>query len=109
MLKTLLRCPNCQQRIALEDARTDVPVPEQSTPRKEVFLRYTVCPKCKVDFWVTGEKLGAAAILATFFMLMFSSFYAQLFTLRILVLAAAFLLLLLQRKIVQLFIRTAHA
>ena len=41
MFKTILECPNCRNEIALEDARTEIPLSEQSTQYKKVQLVYT--------------------------------------------------------------------
>jgi|SRR5688500_15148366 len=108
MFRTLLRCPSCHNEISLDEARTTIPaipVPEQSTTFKKVSLVYTVCPKCKRDFRIRGERLAAAALLATVFLLLGSSFFADSWVPLLLVAVT----LAFQKKIVQMFVRAEHA
>jgi len=104
MFRTLLNCPYCLNEIALEDARTEVPVPEESTWRKKVQWVYTVCPRCRRDFKVSGEKRTAIIVLVVVFSLLTLSFVVDSW----LPLASVAAILLLQKKIMQLLIRAEH-
>jgi uncharacterized protein YbaR (Trm112 family) len=108
MFRTLICCPNCRNEISLEEARTTipaVPLPEQSTTFKTASLVYTVCPKCRRDFRVTGERSAALAILVAVFLSLVSGFFLDSWV----PLAVVALLLLFQRKITQILIRAEHA
>jgi len=105
MLKTLIECPHCRNEIALEDARTDIPVPELSTWKKAVGWRYTICPRCQRDFGVTGEKRVALGVLSVFFAVLVAGYFVDSWW----PLGVAISLLVFQKKIMQLFIRTTHA
>ena len=105
MLKTLVHCPHCRNEIALEEARTEIPDLAQSTWNKKVQWVYTVCPRCQRDFRVTGEKRVAVVVLCFFFGIIAIGFFVDSW----LPLAAAIALLLIQKKVMQLFIRTTHA
>ncbi|TLX20680.1 hypothetical protein [Thermomonas fusca] len=105
MFRTLLECPHCKWRIALEDARTEIPQPELSTTWKKVQLVYTICPECRRDFRVTGERRAAAILLmAVLASLLAANFMDSWWPL---VLGSS--LLLLQNKVKQLLIRAEHA
>ena len=103
MLKTLLDCPNCGNAISLEEARTEVPIPELSTAYRKVKWVYTICPRCRRDFQVAGEKRAAVIVLCAFFGLIVVG--RVLFEGSWWPLATAFTLLLFQRKVVQVLIR----
>ena len=108
MFRTLICCPNCRNEISLEEARTTipaVPLPEQSTTFKKASLVYTVCPKCRRDFRVTGERSAALAVLVAVFLSLVSGFFLDSWV----PLAVVALLLLFQRKITQILIRAEHA
>ena len=105
MFKTIVHCPNCRNEIALEDARTELTPPGQSTWRRTVKLVYTVCPRCRRDFRVQGEKRAALAILVAFFGILAIGFFIHSWW----PLVALGTLLLLQKKIMQLLIRAVHA
>ena len=105
MFRTLLECPHCQRRIALEDARTEIPQPELSTRWKTVQLVYTVCPKCGRDFRVSGERRAAVILLAA----VLSAFLSANFVDAWWPLGLGGALLVLQKKVVQLLVRAEHA
>ena len=105
MFRILLNCPHCMRRIAIEDARTEIPQPELNTTWRKFQLVYTVCPECRRGFRVTGERLGAAVLLAAVFAALFSTlFFSSLWPF-----AVVGVLLVLQKKVMQLFIGAAHA
>ena len=108
MFRTNIRCPHCQNEISLEEARTTtpaIPLPEQSTTFKKVSLVYTICPKCRRDFQVKGERLAACAILALVFLSLGAGFFVDSWVPLGLVAAT----LLFQKKIMQTLIRAEHA
>ncbi len=108
MFRTLIRCPSCRNEISLEEARAvipAVPLPEQSTTFEKASLVYTVCPKCKRDFQVKGERLAASAILSVVFLLLTGSFFVDSWV----PLALVAVTLIFQRKIVQTLVRAEHA
>ena len=108
MFRTLIHCPNCRNEISLEEARTTIPtipLPEQSTTFKKVSLVYTVCPKCRRDFRIKGERSAATVILVIVLPLLGSSFVLDSWVPLILVAAT----LIFQKKIVQAIVRAEHA
>ena len=108
MFRTLICCPNCRNEISLEEARTTIPaiqLPEQSTPFKKASLVYTVCPRCQRDFRVTGERSASLAIFVALFLSLASGFFVDSW----LPLAVVAIVLLFQRKIMQILIRAEHA
>ncbi|WP_157515217.1 hypothetical protein [Luteimonas abyssi] len=108
MFRTHLRCPHCRSEISLEEARSTIPaipLPGQSTTLKKVSLVYTVCPKCRRDFQVKGERLAAFVILVVVFLLLGVSFFVD----SLIPLALAAATLIFQKKIMQTLIRAAHA
>lgn len=105
MFKTKLNCPNFKQCISLEESRTEIPVPEESTWNETVKLVYKVCPRCQVDYRVQGERAAAAIVLSLVFMFIGFSFFTDSWW----PLVAVFIVLTLQKKIVQLYIRPSHA
>lgn len=108
MFRTLICCPNCSKEISLEEARTTIPaipLPDQSTTFKKTSLVYTVCPRCRRDFRVTGERSAAFAILVAVFLSLASGFFVDSWV----PLAGVAIVLLFQRKIMQILIRAEHA
>jgi len=108
MFRTHIRCPHCRNEISLEEARTTIPaipLPEKSTTFNKVSLVYTVCPKCRRDFRVKGERLAASAILAIVFVLLGAGFFVDSWVPLGLVAAT----LIFQKKIMQTLIRAEHA
>ena len=105
MLRTLIECPHCKRRIALEEARTEIPQLELSTTWKKVQLVYTVCPECRRDFRVAGERRAAAILLAA----VLGSFLTAHFVDSWWPFALGGALLLLQKKVVQFLVRAEHA
>ena len=65
-----LKCPNCSKSFKLNEARTEILQPEKSTADRKFYLVYTVCPNCKKDLDLTGERLGAGVVLAVFICVM---------------------------------------
>ena len=108
MFKTLLSCPNCRNEISLEEARAfipAVPLPEQSTTFRKASLVYTVCPKCRRDFRVAGERSAAFVVLGLAFLFLVGGFFMDSW----IPLALAASILIFQRKIMQNLIRAEHA
>ncbi|MCC8361694.1 hypothetical protein LK996_01165 [Lysobacter sp. A6] len=101
----LVSCPHCGDRIAIEDSRTYVPIPEKSTPNRQVQWMYTVCPRCRHDYIVIGEQRAAWIALGAFFASVASTFFIPSWWTLIVVGAV----LLLQNKIMQLFVRAVRA
>jgi len=109
MFRTLLTCPNCQRKVSLEEARCvipTIPLPERSTTFKKAALVYTVCPECRRDIRVTGERTAAIAVLASVFALLAASLAMGDSWVPLALVAAT---LIGQKKIAQLFIRTHRA
>ncbi|OHE83766.1 MAG: hypothetical protein A2190_03665 [Lysobacterales bacterium RIFOXYA1_FULL_69_10] len=105
MFRTLLECPHCKRRIALEAARSEVSQPELSTTWKKVQLVYTVCPECRRDFRVAGERRAAVLLLVV----IIGVFVAASFIDSWWPLVLGGTLLLLQKKVAQLLVRAERA
>lgn len=108
MFSTNLRCPYCRNDISLEDARSTIPAipnPELSTSFKKVSWVYTVCPKCRRDLQVKGERQAATVILCVVFLFLGIGFFVDSWV----PVGLVAVTLIFQKKIMQTLIRVEHA
>ena len=68
-----LKCPYCNARFKLNQARKETLIEEESTPLKTVKWVETSCPSCSKDLTIKGEKQFATIFICCFFILMIIS------------------------------------